>query len=143
MPGFLFQTGPRYRPVSEPDIMALAGLKEYAVADEHFRPDVWVYFDFLRPTVFYTDVVQLGGETISVEQLEGQGLFATERAVEIVDFYFDIFEKFFQVESGRERKAYSSGLGLTFCKLVVEKHQGQIGVEGGDPGSIFWFELPK
>lgn len=96
MPGFLFQTGPRYRPVSEPDIMALAGLKEYAVADEHFRPDVWVYFDFLRPTVFYTDVVQLGGETISVEQLEGQGLFATERAVEIVDFYFDIFEKFFR-----------------------------------------------
>ncbi len=45
-----------------------------------------------------------------------------------------IFEKFGQVG----KKAYSSGLGLTFCKLVVEKHGGTIGVEG----SRFWLRLP-
>lgn len=54
-----------------------------------------------------------------------------------------IFEKFAQVEEAHERKGYSSGLGLTFCKLAVEKHGGTLGVctpEGS--GSIFWFELP-
>lgn len=50
-----------------------------------------------------------------------------------------IFEKFAQVE----RRGHHSGLGLTFCKLVVEKHAGQIGVDS-EPGqgAEFWFRLP-
>ena len=53
-----------------------------------------------------------------------------------------IFEKFAQVEEG-SRQAYSSGLGLTFCKLVIDKHGGAIGVESEvGQGSTFWFELP-
>jgi len=53
-----------------------------------------------------------------------------------------IFEKFGQVESGC-RRPYSSGLGLTFCKLVVEKHGGSIGVDSPpEGGSRFWFRLP-
>lgn len=55
-----------------------------------------------------------------------------------------IFEKFAQVEEGDNKRPYSSGLGLTFCKLAVEKHGGNIGVEHPPEGtgSIFWFELP-
>jgi two-component system sensor histidine kinase/response regulator len=50
-----------------------------------------------------------------------------------------IFEKFAQVE----RQGHHSGLGLAFCKLVVEKHGGRIGVDSqvGD-GSQFWVRLP-
>lgn len=55
-----------------------------------------------------------------------------------------IFEKFGVVEGDTHRRPYSSGLGLTFCQLVVQKHGGEIGVDEGrnGVGSRFWFTLP-
>lgn len=55
-----------------------------------------------------------------------------------------IFEKFGTVQSETHRRPYSSGLGLTFCQLVVQKHGGEIGVDDGRDGlgSRFWFTLP-
>lgn len=59
------------------------------------------------------------------------------------EFLGRLFEKFSQVESRRENRKYSSGLGLAFCKMAVEIHGGRIGVESRiDMGSSFWFELP-
>jgi signal transduction histidine kinase len=51
-----------------------------------------------------------------------------------------IFAKFGQVGN---RRSAGSGLGLTFCKLVVEAHGGRIWVES-EPGrgSSFYFTLP-
>lgn len=52
-----------------------------------------------------------------------------------------IFEKFSQVEASEARRG--TGLGLAFCKLAIEAHGGDIGVESEiGKGSTFWFTLP-
>jgi signal transduction histidine kinase len=56
------------------------------------------------------------------------------------EYHEKIFEKYGQVEA----KEYSTGLGLTFCKMAVEAHGGRIWVESdGEKGSTFRFELPS
>jgi two-component system, sensor histidine kinase and response regulator len=55
-----------------------------------------------------------------------------------------IFRKFGQVEMPRSPRTRSSGLGLTFCKLVVERHGGRIWVKSTEgKGSSFYIELPS
>lgn len=55
-----------------------------------------------------------------------------------------IFEKFAQVEVKKSGVVRSTGLGLTFSKMIVEAHRGNIGVESEEgKRSTFWFTLQK
>jgi len=59
------------------------------------------------------------------------------------EYHEVIFRKFGQVEMPRTPRTRSSGLGLTFCKLVVERHGGRIWVKSTEgKGSSFYIELP-
>ena len=55
-----------------------------------------------------------------------------------------IFGRYFQVEARRAAARANRGLGLYFCKLAVEAHQGTIHVEErGDLGTVFVIRLPE
>jgi signal transduction histidine kinase len=59
------------------------------------------------------------------------------------EFHDCIFEKFAVLDSGRSEGRRPSGLGLTFCKMIVEAHGGGIWVESEvGRGSTFAFSLP-
>ncbi len=54
-----------------------------------------------------------------------------------------VFEKFTPISQNENGELRSSGLGLAFCKMVVEAHEGEIGVfSEPEKGCEFWFTLP-
>ncbi len=65
------------------------------------------------------------GETIPTEKLD------------------TIYNSYNQIHSPRGEYKDSTGLGLTFCKMAVEAHQGTIGVDSTEnEGVTFWFTIP-
>src|SRR5688572_26525322 len=60
------------------------------------------------------------------------------------EYHEVIFRKFEQVRTPNLPRVRSSGLGLAFCKLVVDAHGGRIWVRSGGEvqGSAFHFSLP-
>jgi len=54
-----------------------------------------------------------------------------------------IFDKYYQEKINDSENNRSVGLGLLFCKLVMETHGGKIGVESVlDKGTTLWFDIP-
>ncbi|WP_430813374.1 tetratricopeptide repeat-containing sensor histidine kinase [Carboxylicivirga sp. RSCT41] len=55
-----------------------------------------------------------------------------------------IFEKFGQANVKANKKMHSTGLGLTYCRMAIESHNGHIGVESSQKyGTTFWFTIPE
>ena len=54
-----------------------------------------------------------------------------------------VFDKFYRVSDSKTKSKKGSGLGLSFVKLVIEKHQGNVYVKSKpNEGSTFGFSLP-
>ena len=59
------------------------------------------------------------------------------------EFQDKIFDKYVQLGVGKYEGSQSTGIGLTFCKMAIESHQGEIGVVSEkNQGASFWFSLP-
>jgi two-component system sensor histidine kinase/response regulator len=84
--------------------------------------------------------------TLSVRRDGADALFTVaDNGPGIPPEYQDIiFRKFEQVRTPSAPKLRGSGLGLAFCKLVIESHGGRIWVRSGGRGlgSAFHFVLP-
>lgn len=94
-----------------------------------------VRFSPARGVVTVEVALDADGATVKVRD-EGPGIAAAEQA--------RIFEKFTQSGTASGHAGRSSGLGLTFCRMVIEMHGGAIGVESRlGQGSQFWFSLPR
>jgi signal transduction histidine kinase/ligand-binding sensor domain-containing protein len=85
--------------------------------------------------------------TISVDEGEREEVIISvaDNGSGIPDDKMDaVFDRFKQVEAKSSGGIRSTGLGLTFCKMAIEGHGGEIGVESKkDVGTTFWFTLTK
>jgi len=84
-----------------------------------------------------------GHVTLRVEQMDEEILFAvsdTGRGI-LPEYRQRVFDRFARLENAEGLKG--TGLGLTFCKLAVEAHEGRIWVESEmGHGTTFHFTLP-
>jgi two-component system sensor histidine kinase KdpD len=105
-------------------IRILQNLLSNAIRYSPSGESIIVGFDYMDP----------GSILFKVED-RGPGIHPQEHQI--------IFDKFRQLERKNGGRLYSTGLGLTFCKMAVEAHQGHIDVmSDGLRGSTFSFELP-
>jgi two-component system phosphate regulon sensor histidine kinase PhoR len=81
------------------------------------------------------------------EPLQRQAVFTVEDTGHGIDEHLlpRVFDRFFQVDSARDRsdRQRGGGLGLAICKSIVERHGGSIGVESRHrAGRRFTVRLP-
>ena len=104
-----------------------------------------VFQNFLTNAIAFSPhggVIELGFSYPDPSNVEffvsdnGPGVPAEHRKV--------IFDKFFQLDKRADGRIYTTGLGLSFCKMAVKAHNGAIGVQclEHQPGSRFFFSLP-
>lgn len=116
-------------------------------------PDVLINADSSRIEQVIFNLVQnakkytpQGGKIMMEAELEDGCLKISVKdngyGVDSMDLPF-IFNKFYRGEKARNSDNGGSGLGLSICKYIVEKHDGQIFVESSKgSGSNFYFVIP-
>ena len=92
-----------------------------------------------RPVTVGLAVEERGGDVAARVWVQdaGPGLAAAEHE--------RVWERFYRSEEVSHQSGSSEGLGLGLyiCRSIVERHQGQVGVESEpEAGARFWFTLP-
>lgn len=94
-----------------------------------------------------TNVLDEGKITLSTLLSENKGIqfIVHDNGSQIPENYHDkIFEKFSQSEIKNDGYRIDRALGLTFCKLAVQAHQGQMWLDlGNKVGNRFVVEIPQ
>ncbi|MFQ6079486.1 MAG: ATP-binding protein, partial [Thermodesulfobacteriota bacterium] len=120
-------------------------------------PQIWgdedtlmrVLANLLNNAVKYTD--EGGKIRVSAKQLHEDSRFPGEVEVRVMDTGIGIssehlekvFDRFYRIDRPFVGGQTGTGLGLYFCKYIVERHGGRIWVESGKgKGSTFVFTLP-
>jgi len=85
--------------------------------------------------------------TVRLRQEEGQARVAVHDGGEGIaaEAMPHLFERFYRVSDAEVRGGAQAGLGLGLyiCRVIIELHHGQIGVESQPgQGTTFWFTLP-
>jgi signal transduction histidine kinase len=114
----------------------------------HFKFDRGLILRIINNLILNAVKFMPKGGTIEVgaDSFEnGLRLFVKDTGMGIPPEYKEkIFEKFSQAEGEQANFKRGKGLGLTFCKLVVEAHGGKIWVESElGKGSAFYVTLPS
>lgn len=88
-----------------------------------------------------------GSVAVSAESTEGWVELAVEDTGEGIaqEHLGHLFDRFYRVDSARDRSHGGSGIGLTITKALVEAHGGRIWVHSAGPGngSRFTVRLPS
>lgn len=122
-------------------IRGISQVEGIAVADEHLLRRVFANLigNSLRHAGEEISIV------VSVEPHGEEGLKFTVRddGIGIAPAHHDmIFQKFGSVKGNADSSG--TGLGLTFCKLAVEAHDGRIWVDSSERGgTAFCFVIPR
>jgi K+-sensing histidine kinase KdpD len=90
----------------------------------------------------YGETIEVGFQDMDYDSVR---FYVKDNGPGVPDEYQNmIFDKYFQLSNKKEKGTYSTGLGLTFCKLAVESHGGNISVlSDGENGSCFTFTIKK
>jgi signal transduction histidine kinase len=131
-----------------------AGQKQISVTTELPQPVPPVFVDYTKLTRLFANILSNGikytpehGNLHITVTVQGEEILTeiSDTGKGIPTEYLDtIFDRFAQIDRKKQGKAASVGLGLYFCKLVVESHGGKIWAESElGQGSRFFFTLPN
>ena len=103
-----------------------------------------VILNILHNALKYTPA---GGRVVLSAESNGEdfGFTIHDTGIGIPRAHIDrLFEKYYRVEGGDQTSRRGSGLGLYFCRLVVEAHGGEIGVASDvGRGTTISISIPK
>ncbi|MBU0765814.1 MAG: PAS domain S-box protein, partial [Bacteroidetes bacterium] len=133
--------------ISEKDITVTNKIRSILQSEFDYEIIQRVLVNFLTNAVKYTPTngeITLDAEIVSIDKKEMLQISVSDSGQGIPENMLEkIFDKFSQVEAKKSGVARSTGLGLSFCKMVVEAHGGKIRAESElGKGTTFLFTLP-